>query len=129
MKNIHTVNNSGFTASFEFALIVVSYDDKKAYRIELTININHRFVLILFEGFLYPVQVDDYALNNNLNCQRLIYDGVSYTKVNVRSGTTQWRCLQWRKGCRARLSTRSINGKPMTRKSKTAITHINHKLV
>lgn len=86
----------------------------------------HRFILFLFEGRMYPVQLIDFMVNTKRSCKRLIYHGAVYGRINIQKGVTYWRCIHWLKGCPARFSTRSIDGRQMTNKPNHRITHSNH---
>lgn len=74
------------------------------------------------EGFIYAAEVVD----NKNGCVLLRYQGKEYVKHIIRTDRVYWRCRMSHKGCRARLTTRFINGRILTQKTADEIKHINH---
>lgn len=75
--------------------------------------------MIFVSSIGYPYYVE-------LVQKRLCYHGNLYGKHYVKNDIKYWRCYLWKKGCRARLSTRSIGGYEMTSKRNIDIIHNNH---
>lgn len=99
---------------------VLHYANKPLNR--ATANTYHRFFLLSFEERVYPVELFDYRKN----IKRLAYHGNVYVRLNLQNGVTFWRCVNWTKGCRARIPTRLIGGYTTTHKTNDEIIHTHH---
>lgn len=75
-----------------------------------------------FQGFWYAVEMFD----DKYGRPRLQYCGELYAKHYNDKNNTYWRCASHGKGCRARISTRSINGHELTNKPGHKVIHQNH---
>lgn len=73
------------------------------------------------KGFVYPVEHVEY-----MKKKRVLYQGRLYAKQYTRGAVTHWQCPDRSRGCRARFSTRTINGRDMTSKPNNAIIHNGH---
>lgn len=84
----------------------------------------HRLHFLSFSNSkenLYPVVLFDYK-----SSKRALYNDIVYVKHKVHKDVSYWRCLRWKKGCRARLSTCLIGGCTMTKKANDEIIHAGH---
>lgn len=57
--------------------------------------------------------------------QRVRYNNENYRLHQMQNGTSFWRCLKWKNGCRASISTRNFDGRTMAKKPCFSIVH-NH---
>lgn len=80
-----------------------------------------RFFLVSFQGYAYVVEI----FEGSYGRPRLRYDNMEYVKHYQDHTHTYWRCPSRKQGCRARLPTRTINGREMTNKNVHMIHH-NH---
>lgn len=78
------------------------------------------FCFISFKG--YAVEL----FRHTDGILRLQYHGHLYVKHTLNKDKMYWRCAQYKKGCRARLSTHYINGRAITYKPDYQIIHQNH---
>lgn len=56
----------------------------------------------------------------------LRYHGHNYTHHSVKRDFTYWRCSLYRRGCRAFISSRCVDGYLIVNKSKDEIIHMDH---